>query len=454
MKKFVLLVALLGVLSADDIDDALEGFDDIPQEQEALEDDLEGFGDEEINTQELLASQPQQEKSFLDDFNGYVAFLSNYSYRSNSTLHDKINIAKTSVFLDYENRFYKNWKFKINAKAYYDAIYNTQDGYTQQEKDAFESELRLYDAYVEGSITQSLDAKLGRQVVVWGRSDTIRITDVLNPLDNRRFAMVDIEDLRLPTTMAKFDYYAGKWKISPIVILEQQFSLRPPFGSPFYPAPVDIEDKSYSDVTCALSIGAEFKSWDVNFYGAYIRDDAGYVALPLTPTSQLEHPKVVMGGMALNYIYSSWLIKSELAHFEKLRYTTVPNKEFSRSDALVGFEYNGIAETMISYDVALRYIDDYDTRLTQELIPKKQKTYEHALRVTSDFVNDTLHFNFLTFLQGENLSDGGFVRIWGDYDYDDNLRLRVGVVDYIGGYGYFEQIKNEDMIFGELRYSF
>ena len=45
-----------------------------------------------------------------------------------------------------------------------------------------QSEVELYDAYVEGSITDSLDMKLGRQVVIWGRSDTLRVTDILNPL--------------------------------------------------------------------------------------------------------------------------------------------------------------------------------------------------------------------------------------------------------------------------------
>jgi len=60
-------------------------------------------------------------------------------------------------------------------------------------------------------------------VVVWGRSDTIRVTDVLNPIDNRRPGMVDIEDLRLPVAMAKLDYFVGDWRVTPIAILEQRF---------------------------------------------------------------------------------------------------------------------------------------------------------------------------------------------------------------------------------------
>ena len=52
--------------------------------------------------------------------------------------------------------------------------------------------------------------KLGRQIVNWGRSDTVRVLDVINPLDNREPGLVDIEDLRLPVTMARVDYFP-KW---------------------------------------------------------------------------------------------------------------------------------------------------------------------------------------------------------------------------------------------------
>ena len=442
MKKIALGLLVAAALCGAELDEELGGF----------EDDLAGF---ESEVEAIIPTQVEREPepSLLDDFSGYVAYMQNYSYRDTAQ-YSGVNMEKLSLFLDYEKRFYKNWKVKINAKGYYDLAYRDAGSYTPQEIDDFRDELRLYDAFVEGSITAKLDAKIGRQVVVWGRSDTIRITDILNPLDNRRFAIVDIEDLRLPTTMAKFDYYLDRWKISPIVILEQQFSLQAPYGSVFNPAPFDIADAKYHDASYALSVGAEFKSWDVNFYGAYVRDDSGYVKAPITPASTLEHPKVWMEGVALNLLHGPWLFKSELAHFSKLKYTPTQDKEFSRTDGLVGFEYNGIAETMISYDFAMRYIHDYDVRLLEDIIPKEQKKYEHALRITSDFMHDTLHLNFLAYLEGEKLDRGGFCRFWSDYDIDDALRFRVGWLDYVGGGSYFERIKNEDMLFGELRYSF
>ena len=302
---------------------------------------------------------------------------------------------------------------------------------------------------------EDLDFKVGRQVVVWGRSDTIRITDVLNPLDNRRPALVDIEDLRLPVTMAKLDYYIGKWRITPIAILEQQFTLNPPYGSAFYPAPFRApDDKSYHDTTWALSIGGEFSGWDLNLYAARIRQDSGYIPLPLNAQSQILHDKVTMTGAAFNYLNGSWLIKGELAHFNGLKYTSLPQKSLDRTDALIGTEYNGIADTMISYDFSLRHIHDYDPALKHELQPLDADTYQHAFRIRSDFMNASLHANYLISLFGAKGDEGGFQRFWGEYEINDRLKATIGIIDYIGGSALFDTLKRDDMLFTEITYSF
>ena len=85
--------------------------------------------------------------------------------------HKNINSLKTSLLLDYEHKFENGFKFKSNVKAYYDAIYSLRgrEKYSKDELNELESEVELFDAYVEGSLSDNLDIKLGRQVVVWGR---------------------------------------------------------------------------------------------------------------------------------------------------------------------------------------------------------------------------------------------------------------------------------------------
>ena len=464
-------ILVASLLHAETIDESMSGFDDEPtkstqprsqvqlgNEKSASRDDImAGFDDEPSNSKKenspISSAKNNNGKivGVLGDFTGKITEQIAYSYNGD-TPHDNISSAKSSLLLDYEHKFNNGFKVKTNAKAYYDAIYDIRgkEKYSTDEIDELKDEVELYDAYVEGSIADNLDMKLGRQVVVWGRSDTIRVTDVLNPLDNRRPAMVDIEDLRLPVAMAKLDYFVGDWRITPIAILEQRFSKNPPAGGAFNHSPKSLpSDKDYSDITPALSIGAEFSGWDVNFYASQLHDDIGYFK-----NGKIAHDKVDMFGSAINILKGSWLLKSELAHFDGVKYSSIPNKEFKRTDALLGLEYNGVADTIISYDVAMRNIHNYDKQLQHEPIGKKERSYQHAFRISSDFVNATIKANYLISLFGSKADEGGFQRAWVKYDIADGVYANVGLVDYIGGSKRFDTVADNDMLFMDVTYSF
>ncbi len=403
-----------------------------------------------LNNDEIEESN----SNFVSGFTGKITEQVVYSPYTNKP-HDNISSLKSSFFLDYEHKFENNLKIKINTRAYYDAIYDIKgsEKFSQKELNAYRSEIELYDAYIEGSITDKFDIKLGRQVVVWGRSDTLRVTDILNPLDNRQPGMLDIEYLRLPVTMAKFDYFVGNWRITPIAILEQRFSKNPSFGSVFYPISFPLpEDESYSDITYALSVGGEFNGWDVNFYAARILDDEGYFVF--LPKVSKEHEKVNMFGTAINILTGPWLFKTELAYFDGLKYTTVRDKSFTRTDMLLGVEYSGINDTYISYDIVNRSIGSYDEKLLNEYNPLHKHNYQSAFRIRSDFMNATLTANYLITLYGKELDEGGFQRLWIEYELDDGVTSTVSIVDYMGDSPLMQKIKDNDMIFVDLSYSF
>jgi len=447
-KEILLSLIVSSVLFAESTQEALDGFDDTPVEvEQQAADVMDGF--DEDNASEVL----EEKSSMIEGLTGKLTEQIAYSYNGN-TPHDKFTSLKSSLFLDYEYKSENDWRFKTNLKAYYDAIYDLRDRYySRDERDEQRSEVELFDAYIEGSITDSLDVKLGRQVVVWGRSDTIRITDILNPLDNRRPGMIDIEDLRLAVTMAKFDYFIDKWRITPIVVLEQRFSNNPAFGSAFNPQPnPHLSQKDYADLTYALSVGGEFSGWDVNFYAARTHDDTGYVKF--LPEPIFTHDKVNMFGTALNVLSGSWLFKTELAHFNGLKYTSIEGEKFKRTDALAGIEYKGIADSTFSYDVSVRHIHNYDKRLLAEQGQLEKNTYQHAFRATSDFLNASLTANYLISLFGKKLDECGFQRAWIKYELAEGTNINIGVVDYIGGSTLLDSVKDNDMVFVDVSYSF
>ena len=385
----------------------------------------DGFEDE---SEEVVVEEIEKKNYYLL---GNVEQQANFATH-NTRPHNNLNALKSSLYFESEYSFNENNKLRVSAKAFYDFIYDIQSdrSYTQEEKDDMRYEAEIFDLYLQGKITNNLDYKIGRQVVVWGRSDTIRVTDILNPLDNRSPGVTDIEDLRLPVAMAKFDYYFGDWAASAIVIGETRYSKNPAFGSDFYPftqrIPSVYQTKKPS---YALSLEGTFSAWDMSLYAAKTTEDA-----------LLSHDELYMFGYALNYIYGSWLFKSEGAYFDKYRVPNTQDKTFSY--ILVGFEYNGIDETVIAFDVANKFLPD-----------SKDET-QSAFRISSNFMNDTLTVNYLISLYGKDFSEGGFARVWLDYEINDTLSASVGYVEYIKGSPLFDVINNNDMLFTSLKYSF
>ncbi len=71
----------------------------------------------------------------------------------------------------------------------------------------------LREAYVDGDIpigNNTLALRVGRQQLVWGRTDLFRVLDVVNPVDySRNNIYDDLQDIRIPMGMLRADYRMG-----------------------------------------------------------------------------------------------------------------------------------------------------------------------------------------------------------------------------------------------------
>ena len=444
MKKSLLSLALISSLAyAQEEFDPLEEFDD--------------GGFEEVAVEKTAPKEVKKENKL--SLNGNVAFKTAYAYKDHSVSgidYNTLTQTQSTLFLQLDYKLPKKFKFRMSVDGSYDAIYDLRDSdFSDDILDAYQKEIRLGDTYVEGAVSENIDIKVGRQIVIWGKSDSIRITDVLNPLDNRNPGLTDIEDLRLPIGMIKSDYYVGDWDLSAMVILESRIAEERPLPSEFFPLPLslsDIEepDNSVENFSYALSANGEFSGWDLSFYGATnILDQRWHIE----DRTKRVVGRIDMAGSAVNIAYGSWLVKSEVAYLSGLKYNSTLDEK-NRLDSLIGFDYMGIKDTVISVEVASRYILDYESQMLEK-DSVDENDVQTALRYSQTFMNDTLDFTALLSVFGSSWENGGFSRVWFEYDIADALTTNFGVVDYIGGNKtLMEAVKDNDRIFADIKYSF
>jgi len=279
VKIFRLAIATLWLMSAV-VYGADESFDDL----------MGGF-DEEVS---VVLEVPQQVPALQSRYqlSGAYTFSSSFNYAhdapmAGNTDYRGLSRAKNKLDLQLDIRINEHWKARIEGRAFYDLAYqiNGRSDYSDDVLDSYESEAEIVEAWVQGSVSEKLDFKLGRQIIVWGKSDNIRITDIINPLDSREPGMTDIEDLRLPVFTSRFDYYpGGAWNLSALIVHESRIPKEAAQGSDFLPLNVfpfpegfifpedETPEQNLDNTQYGLALNGVFQGWDLSLYAADVLD--------------------------------------------------------------------------------------------------------------------------------------------------------------------------------------
>jgi hypothetical protein len=376
-----------------------------------------------------------------------------------------------------ELRLPGDWKARFSGRLRFEPIFVARgaDNYSALYVDDRETEAELWDAYVEGSLLQGLSIKTGRQIVVWGTSETLRTTDVINPLDYREPGMTDIENMRLPLAMTRLDYTWRQLTLSGIAIHEFRAAKLPVWGSDYYfadePLPkVNEPEDSLENTGFALSLTAHLTGWDFSLLFADKYTDMPYLIMTrgpliiqpqseetfvLPPTYENWYSRIRMYGVTTTVAIKKWLLKSEAAYIQGNRFFNVPNVEKDLLSALVGLEYTGFKNSSITLEYALQRIFDHEEAMEKEPDLVEENETQAAVRIMRDFRHDTVHLLATVAVMNDSGDDGWLARIQTEYDWTDDLSITLGAVVYgAAADGKFVDIEDNDRLFALIRYNF
>jgi hypothetical protein len=342
-----------------------------------------------------------------------------------------------------------------------------RDEFTAEVLEAHESELEVRQAYLQGSLFDRLDVKAGRQIVVWGKSDSIRVTDVINPLDTREFGLTDIKDLRIPVGMDRLDYAFGSafgsWTLTGLAIHEIVFNKQAGYGSDFYPgaAPPPSEEipaQTLNNTEFGVALNGMFQRWDVAFYRVDVFNDIAHleqVSTGVPPQTELRHARLSMLGAAAEMVNGNWLLKAEAAHLDGFRFFNDNDRTYRRTDVLVGLEYTGFTDTTISVEAVNRHLHDFDSALEQGPDNAQEDKFQSAIKLSRTFLRQTLTLTLQASTFGLTGQDGALQRVSAEYDLNDAIQMSGGFVLYQSGdLARFSNIDDNDRVFFDVKYNF
>jgi len=409
---------------------------------------------------------------FTETFDGYVK--NETAARLNE--FDRFTKIENSLELKYSRRFGEHFGATLTGLAVYDAVYDVEGDLKVEDEDDYRTYLELREAIVNMTFG-NVDLSLGKQQVVWGKTDGFRVLDVVNPLDLKEFILADFLDSRIPLWLGKIDYYfTPEFSLEALIIPDLRFTEPAQAGSEYAFAPPDFPpgimpvitpvkepDESFKNTEYGVQFTGLSKGWDFTLNYLYTWDDDPIMKTllvrcadrcPGTLIISPEHERMhIVGGSFANVFWDT-VVRGELAaHI---------GKYFAVDDLTVPEMV--VEKTLLSYALALeRKIFDISWTLQflqetildyEDAITEDQTDTKFTLRGAKDFMNETLNIVLFT-VYGTN--EGEFlIRPSVEYAITDSIKIKGGADIFAGGRedSLFGQFDKKDRLYVELKYSF
>jgi hypothetical protein len=320
--------------------------------------------------------------------------------------------------------------------------------------------LDLRQANISFSPLESVDVKLGRQILTWGTGDLLFINDLF-PKDYASFLLGrDIEYLKAPSDALKLSFFSDIVNLDLIYtpqfdpdrfVDRERFSLfNPIVGSQIAGTeiPVTLPDESFSDDELALRLyrnvaGLELAAY---FYDGFWKSPVGYDTL----LSENTFPQLQVVGASLRGPVGPGILNVELGHYDSTEdpMGSEPNIPNSQTRWLIGYEMEVARETTLGLQYYQEIQDDQTTYLAAlptGMTARPETRDVLTARLTHSFLDQRLMANL--FVAGSPSDKDGYVRANLSYTVSDALRLNVGINHFYGDseqtfYGQFQDDSN------------
>jgi len=317
-----------------------------------------------------------------------------------------------------------------------------------------------------GNQGDSIFWKLGKQQVVWGEADGLKLLDVVNPQSYREFILDDFDDARIPLWMINAEIplnddaqiqvlwipdttthdlappHSAFSFSSPLLVPQAESGLALNFESIKAPA------KPIKDSDFGIRFSQYWSGWDMTLNYLYHYVDEPILETHLTGpntvtiTSHYARSQLI-GGSASN-AFGSWTLRSEIAYETNRYHRAQPlNKnslpgviQANQWSSVMGLDYQGLTDQFLSFQW-------FQTRI---LVPGNQliksKT-EDTLSFLWDvkLLNETLTLSLLNLYSLDH--HDGLIRPKVRYNLQSNLDLTLGFDRFYGSqeglFGQFDQ---------------
>ena len=347
-----------------------------------------------------------------------------------------------------------------------DNRFDRADNYARFNGPAYEDKnhrFELLEAYGDMWVGDT-SVRVGKQQVVWGQVDGLKVLDVVNPQNYREFNLPDFEDSRIPTWMLNVQHPVGEDATLQFLVIPDltfneladsgsQFSITSPelAPQPVSGVPINLLDtqRPKDEFETGVRWSAFIDGWDVTANYFHFYQDTPVVYRDLVGTTIFVTPtyeKSQLVGFSANTVVNNWVWKME-AGLTKDNYfirDDLNQSGIQKSDefaSVFAFDYHGFSNLMVSYQLFFSQILDYDAAVI-----RKESSVKHTLLFKKDVWNETLNLSLFTLFNADYKD--GQARLKASYQVNDYWSVNAGADHFFGDReGPFGQFKESSRVY-------
>ena len=326
-------------------------------------------------------------------------------------------------------------------------------------------DIELREAYIDTEIGSTF-LRVGKQQVVWGQADGLKVLDVLNPQSFREFILDDFEDSRIPLWMVNAEIPVGEAMLQLLWIPDKTYDDIPepgaifaftsplivpdvPPGVPVTISPLERPDDFIGDSDIGAKLSVFVGGWDLSLNYAYHYFDRPVVRRDIsTPgiTVRQDYERTHLLGATFSNVFGDFTLRGEVGYSSDRFYLT---DDITDADGVIrsgeiayvlGLDYQGWRDWFISAQIFQSIVTDSAPGLVRDSVDTTS-----TLLVRRDFMNDALQAEALL-IHSLNQGDG-VLQASLEYEWLTNIRLKVGAdIFYGNSLGLFGQFNEKDRV--------
>lgn len=314
---------------------------------------------------------------------------------------------------------------------------------------------------------------VGKQQIVWGKADGVKILDIVNPQDFNEFILDEVEKSRIPLWLLNLELSLADdilqilWipdtsthqlptRESSFAITSPRLSLRIPENTEVTIQPNNAPKASLNNGDIGVRWSIFRSGWDIALNYLFHHEDlpvfdvkSGQAGDRYVEVSPRYFRSQLYGG-SVSKPFGNATIRSELAYETNQRHYTQSNTTVTSDELnyVIGLDYFGFRDTLVSGQFIQSVL--VDVAGSGLFRPKFDTGLSVLLR--KYFRQETLSTE-IQWLQNMHENDG-LIRPRVHYIYSDNLNLSLGADIFYGeSAGLYGQFDEQDRLTINMRWS-